>query len=110
MVLQDEYEPGTLGFDPLGLKPSDPEELFELETKELNNGRLAMIGVAGFVLQELAVKRGSEHTPLLLRTACGSACGSLRRSAPPGAGHPSLACKLLTSSALLSFSPPPCSL
>ncbi|EFN56474.1 hypothetical protein CHLNCDRAFT_48761 [Chlorella variabilis] len=63
----DEYEPGTLGFDPLGLKPSDPEELFELETKELNNGRLAMIGVAGFVLQELAVKRGIfEHLALYL--------------------------------------------
>jgi light-harvesting complex I chlorophyll a/b binding protein 1 len=66
VLLQDEYEPGTLGFDPLGLKPTDPEELFVLETKELNNGRLAMIGVAGFVLQELAVDRGSE-SPLLSR-------------------------------------------
>jgi light-harvesting complex I chlorophyll a/b binding protein 1 len=39
--------------DPLGLKPSDPEEFAEMSTKELQNGRLAMIGVAGMVAQEL---------------------------------------------------------
>lgn len=43
----DEYACGDLGFDPLGLKPSDPEELKIMETKELNNGRLAMIAIAG---------------------------------------------------------------
>lgn len=36
--LKEEYEPGTLGFDPLNLLPSDPQELKELQTKELNNG------------------------------------------------------------------------
>jgi light-harvesting complex I chlorophyll a/b binding protein 1 len=55
--LKDDYTPGDLGFDPLGLKPDDEEELKELQTKELNNGRLAMIGIAGFVAQELVVKR-----------------------------------------------------
>merc|ERR1712182_21089 len=40
---------GDLGFDPLGLKPTDPEEL-----KELQNGRLAMIAAAGMIAQELA--------------------------------------------------------
>ena len=38
----------------LGLKPTDPEELFALQSKEINNGRLAMIAIAGFVLQEVA--------------------------------------------------------
>ena len=35
---------GDFGFDPLGLKPDDPDELNELQTKEHNNGQLAMIG------------------------------------------------------------------
>jgi len=46
--------PGDLGFDPLGLKPTDPAEFKELQTKELNNGRLAMISAAGMIAQELA--------------------------------------------------------
>jgi len=54
--LKDDYEPGDLGFDPLNLKPSDPTELKVLQTKELNNGRLAMIAIAAFVAQELVEK------------------------------------------------------
>ena len=41
-----------LGFDPLGLKPTNAAELKEMQTKELNNGRLAMIAIAGMVVQE----------------------------------------------------------
>ncbi|PNH03463.1 hypothetical protein TSOC_010477 [Tetrabaena socialis] len=52
-ALKDDYEPGDLGFDPLGLKPTEPEALKEMQTKELNNGRLAMIAIAAFVAQEL---------------------------------------------------------
>ncbi|KAK9807791.1 hypothetical protein WJX72_009466 [[Myrmecia] bisecta] len=51
--LRDEYEPGNLNFDPLGLLPSDPKERKDMQSKELNNGRLAMIAIAGFVAQEL---------------------------------------------------------
>jgi Chlorophyll A-B binding protein len=40
-------------FDPLGLKPSNANELKDMSSKELNNGRLAMIGIAGMVAQEL---------------------------------------------------------
>jgi len=44
---------GDFMFDPLGLKPKTPEELSKMQEKELNNGRLAMIGIAGMVAQEL---------------------------------------------------------
>ena len=75
---------GDLGFDPLGFKPSDPEAFVIMQTKvttsllefiffacqysqikthinikkELNNGRLAMLGVAGMILQELVNGKG----------------------------------------------------
>jgi len=45
--------PGDFEFDPLGLKPDDADELDELQTKELQNGRLAMLGIAGMVAQEM---------------------------------------------------------
>jgi hypothetical protein len=45
--------PGDLGWDPLGLKPKDPAALLEMQNKEILNGRLAMISIAGMVAQEL---------------------------------------------------------
>jgi light-harvesting complex I chlorophyll a/b binding protein 1 len=50
--------PGDLNWDPLSLKPSDPAKLAALQTKEINNGRLAMIGVAGMIVQELVNGKG----------------------------------------------------
>jgi hypothetical protein len=50
--LLDNYYPGDIGFDPLGLKPKDAEGFAIRQTKELNNGRLAMIGAAGMIVQE----------------------------------------------------------
>ena len=52
------YINGDLGFDPLGLTPADSDEFDVLRTKELNNGRLAMLGVAGIVAQELVNGKG----------------------------------------------------
>merc|ERR1719343_1057497 len=47
--------PGDFSFDPLGLRPwGDKEAMLELQNKELNNGRLAMIAAAGMIAQELA--------------------------------------------------------
>jgi len=53
-TMKEDHMPGDLGFDPLGLKPTDPAEFKEMQTKELNNGRLAMIAAAGMIAQELA--------------------------------------------------------
>merc|ERR1711966_235839 len=57
-LLRDGYVPGDIGFDPLNLKPTDPEELELLQTKELQNGRLAMLAAAGFMAQELVDGKG----------------------------------------------------
>merc|ERR1712217_20663 len=53
-AIREDHEPGNLGFDPLALKPKDQKELVAMKTKELNNGRLAMIAVAGMIAQEIA--------------------------------------------------------
>merc|ERR1712190_224234 len=53
-AIRSDHYPGDLGFDPLGLKPGTEAELKEMQTKEINNGRLAMIGAAGMIAQELA--------------------------------------------------------
>lgn len=57
-TLKDDYEPGEIGFDPLGFAPKTPEEFDTLQTKEINNGRLAMISIAGYVAQELVNSKG----------------------------------------------------
>jgi hypothetical protein len=56
-TLRDGYTPGDIGFDPLGLKPTGAD-LDTMQTKELSNGRLAMLAVAGFVAQELVDGKG----------------------------------------------------
>jgi len=55
--LRDNYYPGDVGFDPLGLKPTDAKAFANMQTRELQNGRLAMIGVAGMCAQELVNHR-----------------------------------------------------
>ena len=51
-LLKDDYYPGDIGFDPLGLKPSDAKEFSDIQTKELQNGRLAMLATIGMIVQE----------------------------------------------------------
>lgn len=53
--LKADYINGDLGFDPLGLGGKTNKGTL---TKELNNGRLAMIAVAGIIGQELATGNG----------------------------------------------------
>jgi hypothetical protein len=57
-LLRADYVAGDIGFDPLNLKPSDPEEYNLLATKELQNGRLAMLAAAGFIAQEMVDGKG----------------------------------------------------
>jgi len=57
-LLRKDYTPGDIGFDPLGLKPNDAEELKVMQTKEIQNGRVAMIAASGFLAQELVNGKG----------------------------------------------------
>ena len=52
-VLRSGYTPGDIDFDPLGLCPEDAMEFKEMQTKELQHGRLAMLAAAGMIVQEL---------------------------------------------------------
>jgi len=52
--IRTDYRNGDLGWDPLGLKPTDPAAYKEMCSKEINNGRLAMIGIIGMIGQEMA--------------------------------------------------------
>jgi len=66
--------PGDLGFDPLGLKPKDAEKFKLMQTKEINNGRLAMMAAAGMVAQEVATGNKLLEGGTLLQQRLQSSC------------------------------------
>lgn len=49
----DPANPGDFGWDPLGLKPEDPEALRRKQNIELANGRLAMLASLGFIAGDI---------------------------------------------------------
>merc|ERR1712032_926628 len=46
------YYAGDLGFDPLGMYPKDKAGRMAMQTKEIKNGRLAMLAITAFAAQE----------------------------------------------------------
>ena len=46
------YVLGDCGFDPLGLMPTEKAAKMEMMTKEIKNGRVAMMAILGFAVQE----------------------------------------------------------
>lgn len=52
------YFPGNLGWDPLGFYPNDPVSQKEMQTKEIKHGRIAMVAVVIFAMQEFIFKEG----------------------------------------------------
>ncbi len=54
----DEERPGDFGWDPAGIRPDDEDKLNELQTKELKNGRLAMLSTAGMLYQSALTGQG----------------------------------------------------
>jgi hypothetical protein len=62
---KDGYTPGDLGFDPLGVFPKDDESQKWMQSAEIKNGRLAMIAITAFAVQELVSQTGViNETPL----------------------------------------------
>lgn len=49
---KDKYIPGDCGFDPLKFFPEEKAAQFEMQTKEIKHGRIAMMAVLGFSIQE----------------------------------------------------------
>ena len=66
-ALKDEkkmdYVPGDVGFDPLGVFPKTKEGKMAMMTKEIKHGRLAMMAILGFVVQEALYR-----TPVVAET------------------------------------------
>jgi len=67
MKKRENRKPGDLGFDPLGLSRGKTEDIKrDYELKELQNGRLAMLAIVGYVAEEFVTKYSVlQETPVL---------------------------------------------
>ena len=62
------YFPGNLDFDPLGLYPENEDEQKSMRTAEIKHGRVAMLAVVGYAIQEYVWKTGIvDQTPLFFQ-------------------------------------------
>ena len=46
------YTPGDCNFDPLNFFPTDKTGQMQMQTKEIKHGRIAMMAILGFAIQE----------------------------------------------------------
>lgn len=64
----EDYFPGNLGFDPLGLFPPDREGRENMKLAEIKHGRVAMLGVVGYVFEEYFTEKAVvDDTPVLFQ-------------------------------------------
>eukprot|EP00536_Pseudo-nitzschia_multiseries_P000125 jgi/Psemu1/155308/gw1.3.269.1 len=64
----DDYFPGNIGFDPLNLFPPDREGREKMKLAEIKHGRVAMLGVVGYVVEEYVTKMAVvDDTPILFQ-------------------------------------------
>jgi len=62
------YTPGDLGWDPMGFYPADKKDRMDMQLAEVKHGRLAMIAVTGFSVQEFVTGIGIvDETPLFFK-------------------------------------------
>lgn len=59
----DKYTHGDCGFDPLGFFPKNKDKQIEMQLKEIKHGRIAMMAILGFVVQEAIY-----NTPVVVET------------------------------------------
>lgn len=65
---EEKYFPGNLGFDPLGLYPLDKEGRQRMQLCEIKHGRVAMLAVVGYAVQEALLKVGVvDETPIFFK-------------------------------------------
>jgi len=58
------YFPGNLGIDPFGIYPKEKDAQMRMQTTEIKNGRLAMIAIFAFAIQEAVSSSGViQETP-----------------------------------------------
>lgn len=63
-----DYFPGNLEFDPLNLFPPDKEGRENMKLAEIKHGRVAMLGVIGYVFEEYFTKMAVvDDTPILFQ-------------------------------------------
>lgn len=65
---EESYLPGDYGFDPFNLYPEDEEGQLRMQLAEIKHGRLSMIAVTGYAIQEYVSGLGVvDETPVFFK-------------------------------------------